>query len=81
MSALRSMITGLRKIIALPLWLISAIAFLLLGWQLMLALLNVLGGVPIVDALVLWVQNSIILAIVAVVAGALAGFISGLDQD
>ncbi len=75
------MITGLRKIIALPLWLISAIAFLLLGWQLMLALLNVLGGVPIVDALVLWVQNSIILAIVAVVAGALAGFISGLDQD
>lgn len=81
MSTLRTVIRGLRKVIALPLWLISGIAFLVLGFQLLLALANVLHGVSIVDALLLWVRNTIVLTIVAFVAGGLALLISGPPSD
>ena len=77
MSTLRTVISGLWKVIALPLWLISGIAFLLFGFQGLLALANVLHGLSIVDALLLWVTDSIVLAIVAFVTGGLALLISG----
>jgi hypothetical protein len=80
-STLRAAISGMRKVIALPIWLISGIAFLLLGFQLLLALANVLHGVSIVDALLIWIGNTAILMIVAFVAGGLAMLISGTPSE
>jgi hypothetical protein len=80
-SSLRAAISGMRKVSALPFWLISGIAFLLLGFQLLLALANVLHGMSIVDALAIWFGNTIILMIVGFVAGGLALLISGTPSE
>lgn len=68
---------SLRSIIALPFMLVAGIAMLLLGFQAILAVLNLLNGVDLVTAAGVWVVNTIILAIVVVVVGGIGVAIKG----
>jgi hypothetical protein len=75
------MARSIRSVIALPFWLVSVVAFLLLGFQLLLAVLNLLNGVRFVDALTVWLTNTVVLTVVGVVAAIIGAFVGGSSDD
>lgn len=70
----------IRRLLGLPFMIVAGIAFFLLGLQLIFAVLNLLNGATLVEAATVWLGNTVILGIVAIVTGVIGGFVAG-NQD
>jgi uncharacterized protein (DUF2062 family) len=68
---------SIRLLLAAPFMMVAAVAFFVMGFQFILAVLAWLSGAGLVAALTLWIVNTIVLGVVGTVAGVLAWVVGG----
>ena len=73
---MRRVVHAICTILALPFQIVSGIAFLLLGLQTLLAVVNLLGGTSLSTAISNWAWNLTVLAVVAIGSGVVGLVIS-----
>lgn len=66
-----------RWLLAAPFMLVALIAYAVMGFQLILAIANVLSGLSLADAVTRWVINTVVLAVIGTVAAGIGLFIGG----
>jgi hypothetical protein len=67
----------IRQFLGLPFMIVAGIAFFLLGLQLVFAVLNLLHGATLAEAATVWLGNTVILGIAAIVTGLVGAVIAG----